>query len=281
MDKLYKSDIIFSNDTEKYNENKSRICVSGQIKCFFGAYTKHNWSVLRGGYNQKFSDCKTAIWDSYAKKKISEVGSVSTKRTELSEFPNTFGKIIFIAFFIMISISGLSNSRENNYTLKLNQDTPSSNSSSSLAEEQQLKSLLGNDSLAATAKIFSQTELYSNIQTPIGYPYGVKSYLKDGEMVEILYLFKNDTESKYTLKIKTNTGKVGYIIPPVKIINIYGERGDLLTLYLSLPYGYEGDKELVRKDIAKFRKFIDKYPNSSFIPEILDEIKWRNRYLDR
>jgi len=226
MDKLYKSDVVFSN------------------------------------YNKKI--------------KHSEVVIFSKKRVRLSKLIKTFEKIIFIAIFTMISISAFSNSKESNYSLKHNRDnqySPSSYSTSSLAEEQQLKSLLSNDSLAATAKIYDQNDLYSDIQTPIGYPEGTISYLEESDIVEIINLFKNDTVLKYTLKVKTNAGKVGYITPPVEIINADGERGELLSIYLFLPYGYEGDMELVNKNIAKFRKFINKYPNSSFIPEILDEIK--------
>lgn len=162
------------------------------------------------------------------------------------------------------------------------------NSNSCLTVKQQPKSLLSDDSLVARAKTWCQTEFYSDIEItgatignvyyPPGAPIGNKSPLLKGEVVEIYNIFPNDLESRYTLKIKTNKGIIGYMLSYVEIINTYGEKGELLSIYLSLPYEYEGDMELLKKDISKLKTFIDNYPNSSFIPEILNEIQWRQEY---
>ena len=200
--------------------------------------------------------------------------------------------LIFISIIILIwilrSLSVNTDPPNYNQTQKY---TLSPNLYSSSTGDQRFKSLLNEDTLAGKAKTWRQTKFYPNIITmdtsigntyyPAGSPIGKESYLVEGEHVEIYNIFPNDSESKYTLKIKTNKGIVGYVRAYVDLINTYGEKGDLLSIYLSLPYEYEGNMERVKEDISKFKAFIDKYPNSSFIPEILHEIQWRQKYLGR
>ena len=117
-------------------------------------------------------------------------------------------------------------------------------------------------------------EKTGNIVYPVGYPIGkVITYLEEGECVDVLDVFANGTESKYTLKIRSNDGIIGYILyRRIVLTKFYGDKGAITSIYLSLPYEYEGNIESVDRDIRKFREFIDKYPKSSFVPEAILKI---------
>ena len=113
-----------------------------------------------------------------------------------------------------------------------------------------------------------------------GSPKGHETQLMKGKEYDILDFYHNSGESQYTLKVKKSNGKIVYIDchHNIDIINTYGEKGELLSIYLSIPYEYEGDIQLVNKDLAKFEAFLKKYPNSSFTSIVTTEIEYRKRY---
>lgn len=131
--------------------------------------------------------------------------------------------------------------------------------------------------LLGTAKVAENTRLYSKIasrdikegQTVYfkGWPIGNKTPLRKGEIVNVLNIYDNYSESKYTMKIQTKIGKVGYVLKSdlteLKITAV-GDRGEITALFLSLPYEYEGDTKLVDKVISKYKSFVKKYPNSAY-----------------
>jgi hypothetical protein len=100
-----------------------------------------------------------------------------------------------------------------------------------------------------------------------GWPIGNKTPLRKSEIVNVLNIYANYSESKYTMKIQTKIGKVGYVLnsdlTELKITAV-GERGEITALVLSLPYEYEGDTKLVERDISKYKSFVNKYPNSAY-----------------
>ena len=271
---------IFCDYTEHTDTSGKKTGESHEREGIFGKYTEHTGSGWRSGNKGNRSDSKSSNSNSYSGSGSFEGNSNFSERSGSNKFSGTFGKILLIVIPTILIIWALSNTQKY---------MPSPNLNSSSTGKQQLRSLLGDDSLVGKAKTWRQTEFYPNIQImdssigntyyPAGSPIGKESYLIEGEIVEILNIFPNDSESKFTLKVRTNKGNVGYVRAYVDLIDIYGEKGDLLSIYLALPYEYEGDMELVKKDISKFKAFIKKYPNSSFIPEIYHEIQWRQKYL--
>jgi len=154
------------------------------------------------------------------------------------------------------------------------------------------KSLLGGDALVAKAEVGSQIPMYKDVVAkemtlngtfyPAGSPVDIMRRLAKGEIVDVLNLFENDMESKFTCKIRTGEGESGYVLRTwLEIKEAYGEKGDLLSLYLSLPYEYEGDVEKLNEDISKLKSFIAKYPNSPFITQVKNQIDWRQKYGER
>ena len=132
------------------------------------------------------------------------------------------------------------------------------------------------EAIARVSITYRDVGLYKELSTPdpFSYPSGtVIRHVKVGEMVDILEIYPNDNPSRsYTYKIKTNDGKVGYMMGSYKIIEFYGDRGAIISIYLSKPYEYEGDIKLVDEDIVKYRNFIKQYPQSRYKIEALQNI---------
>ncbi len=120
---------------------------------------------------------------------------------------------------------------------------------------------------------YADVELYQELSTPDPFPYpsgNVIRQLKVGDIVDLLEIYPNDSESrKFTYKIKTAEGTIGYMMGYYKIIELYGDRGALMSIHLSRPYEYEGDIKMVDEDIAKYRNFIKQYPQSQYKFEAL------------
>lgn len=129
---------------------------------------------------------------------------------------------------------------------------------------------------AAIGKVritYADVELYQELSTPDPFPYPSGPIIRNfkvGEAVELLKIYPNDSESrKFTYKIKTADGIIGYMMGYYEIIELYGDRGALMSVHLSRPYEYEGDIKMVDEDIAKYRNFIKQYPQSKFKFEAL------------
>ena len=138
--------------------------------------------------------------------------------------------------------------------------------------------------------IYNDVKVYEAIATkditidrtfyPEGYPIGnTIATLRKGEKIEVLKIFPNNSDSRYTLKIKTENGKTGYILcDAVKLLKAKGDRSALISIYLSLSYEYECWIEDVDRDINKFNEFVKKFPRSQLAPRALVEIIGLNIY---
>jgi len=133
----------------------------------------------------------------------------------------------------------------------------------------------------AKAKVINKHDVYSSIEKDVnnktfteGYPVGKNiGTVQPGETIELLKVFENGTESKYTYKIKTARGTTGYILPQgFNITEVVGDKGAILSVHLSRPYEFEGDVQAVDELIGKYEKFIQDYTGSEFIPEALVNI---------
>lgn len=131
------------------------------------------------------------------------------------------------------------------------------------------------DAIGKVSITYRDVELYQELKIDVfPYPAGaIIRQVKVGEIVELLEIYPNDSESRsYSYKIKTSDGKVGYMMGAYKIIELYGDRGAIMSIYLSRPYEYEGNTKMVDEDIAKYRNFIKQYPQSKYIIEALQNI---------
>lgn len=101
-----------------------------------------------------------------------------------------------------------------------------------------------------------------------GFPIGEEAFVvKVGEKVEVVDIFPNGGESRYTCKVRDQAGKVGFLMcRSLEIQEWSGERGALVRLLLNQPYGYEGDLARPMEDMAKLEGFINQYPTSRFVP---------------
>jgi len=91
--------------------------------------------------------------------------------------------------------------------------------------------------------------------------------LKMGTIVTLLEIIPGAYgEGGFTrfYKVKTNNGNIGFIDSPIKYIEKYGDRGELISIYNSSPYEYECFVEEVDKMIAKYNGFLLQYPNSKY-----------------
>jgi len=112
-----------------------------------------------------------------------------------------------------------------------------------------------------------------------GHPYGkVNVHLPRGQTVEILALIPDPDGKGCTLKVRSG-GYAGYTVGGLEFIETLNDKGAIASVYLSLPYEYEGDVGMLNRDIRKFETFITNYPNSQYVPKALLEIGWRQFYL--
>lgn len=56
------------------------------------------------------------------------------------------------------------------------------------------------------------------------------------------------------------------------------DRKAIAKIFLSQPYEYECDTETIDKEISAFNNFINRFPNSIFVPEALARIAWLHIY---
>jgi hypothetical protein len=142
----------------------------------------------------------------------------------------------------------------------------------------------------AKAKALARHEIYSSIEKKVnnrafteGYPIGkIIGTVQPGDTIELLKVFENGTESKYTYKIKTAKGTTGYILPRgFNITEVVGDKGAILSVHLSRPYEFEGNIQAVDEMIGKYEKFIKDYPDSEFVPEAVVNIVGLNLYASR
>lgn len=142
-------------------------------------------------------------------------------------------------------------------------------------------SKLGGANYFLKAKVLNKHDIYSSIEKAVnsktyteGYPIGkIIGTVQPGDTIEILKVFENGTESRYTYKIRTAKGSKGYIVPRgFNITEVVGDKGAILLVHLARPYEFEGDVHAVDAMIGKYEKFVQEYPNSEFTPEALVNI---------
>ncbi len=132
--------------------------------------------------------------------------------------------------------------------------------------------------LVCDAELFGavadRDKLMGNTLYPKGYPVGQKlADLAEGTTVGIISAFPNDSESRYTLKVKVEGGLTGYMVASCFLPKIQcGDRGAILSIHLSRPYEFEGDIDEVDKLIEKYQTFTKRFPESRYVPESLMNI---------
>ncbi len=100
-----------------------------------------------------------------------------------------------------------------------------------------------------------------------------------GQVVDVLNIYPNYSESNYTLKIRMKDVTSGYITKEsLADFTPANESGELASILLSLPYGYEGDLQVLDEDINKYKDFIRKYPQSIYTPEALMKVSLLHFY---
>jgi len=77
--------------------------------------------------------------------------------------------------------------------------------------------------------------------TPKNYPTGpVIAELYPNSIVEVLKIFLNNAESKYTFQIRTSSDLIGFVIADeIELINEGGDKHNWISLIISEPYEYE------------------------------------------
>jgi hypothetical protein len=143
--------------------------------------------------------------------------------------------------------------------------------------------LWADSGVLGTAKSEKNAELFNKIAkkdiasgnniTPTGFPYGDKVYLNEGEILQILAIYGNGATSKYTYKVKTKNQKIGYLTKDYALdFKPMSEMGEIASIFLSMPYEYEGDTQAMDGDISKFQDYIKKKPESKYVPVALIKI---------
>jgi hypothetical protein len=119
------------------------------------------------------------------------------------------------------------------------------------------------DSAAVFPEIATHEIREGNTVTPPGYPIGEPRFrIVVGQVVDVIDLIPNDTESRYTCKVRTEAGETGFIVcNDLELKQWQGERGELVQILLGKPYEYEGSVSRRLEDIRRFGEFIAKYPS--------------------
>jgi DnaJ-domain-containing protein 1 len=141
--------------------------------------------------------------------------------------------------------------------------------------------ILGDRGVDFYQSIIAEETRIGDTVFPVGYPSGkVISQLASGEIVEIVRLISCDCEASMTLKVKRQTGDVGYIQRGMlQLVETYNTNGAMASIYFSIPYEYECHVASVDRDISKFRTFMNKYPSSIFVPAALEHIGRLQSYM--
>ena len=113
-----------------------------------------------------------------------------------------------------------------------------------------------------------EVPLPGNEVAPPGFPIGEEAFVvKVGEKVAVVDIFPNGGESRYTCKVRNQTGKFGFLMCiSLEMQEWSGERGAIVRILLEQPYEYEGDLAGRMEDMGKLEDFISQYPTSRFIP---------------
>jgi len=122
------------------------------------------------------------------------------------------------------------------------------------------------------AKSTCNAEMYRDISADF-FPAGpLLGSLQIGQIVTLLNIYPNDGESRFSYKVQTADGSLGYSRVRLQLLEPLSERGEMISLHLSDPYEYEGDLKAVDKDIQRYSSFIERHPTSIYVPEALLKI---------
>uniref|UniRef100_A0A832A305 SH3 domain-containing protein n=1 Tax=Desulfacinum infernum TaxID=35837 RepID=A0A832A305_9BACT len=121
------------------------------------------------------------------------------------------------------------------------------------------------------AKVATRTMRHEATIIPKGYPSGVRlGVIPAGTPVTVLRVFANDTESRYTLRLRTPGGGEGYATAKFfKPLKGAGPRGKILFVHLQGRYEYEGNSREIRRILALYETYVKENPHSPYVPEAL------------